>query len=164
MYVLDKKLERPQFSKLDENQIYELLGITKGGIPTLAAIMNFGIYPQGIYPQLAITAITVSGTEIGDLGSAERFIDNKRIEGTISEMVESALLFCKRNMKVKTIIDPATGLRKDRTEYPMNAVREAILNAVIHRDYSVHTEGLQYRSIFSQIVWKFTALEIYMEE
>ena len=41
-------------------------------------------------------------------------------------MVESALLFCKRNMKVKTIIDPATGLRKDRTEYPMNAVREAI--------------------------------------
>ncbi len=75
--------------------------------------MNFGIYPQGIYPQLAITAITVSGTEIGDLGSAgERFVDNKRIEGTISEMVESALLFCKRNMKVKTIIDPATGLRK----------------------------------------------------
>lgn len=142
MYVLDKKLECPQFSKLDQNQIYELLGITKGGIPTLAAIMNFGIYPQGIYPQLAITAITVSGTEIGDLGSAgERFIDNKRIEGTISEMVESALLFCKRNMKVKTIIDPATGLRKDRTEYPMNAVREAILNAVIHRDYSVHTEG-----------------------
>ena len=165
MYVLDKKLERPQFSKLDENQIYELLGITKGGIPTLAAIMNFGIYPQGIYPQLAITAITVSGTEIGDLGSAgERFIDNKRIEGTISEMVESALLFCKRNMKVKTIIDPATGLRKDRTEYPMNAVREAILNAVIHRDYSVHTEGTPIQIDFSQIVWKFTALEIYMEE
>ena len=166
MYVLDKKLERPQFSKLDENQIYELLGITKGGIPTLAAIMNFGIYPQGIYPQLAITAITVSGTEIGDLGSAgERFIDNKRIEGTISEMVESALLFCKRNMKVKTIIDPATGLRKDRTEYPMNAVREAILNAVIHRDYSVHTEGTPIQIVFfSQIVWKFTALEIYMEE
>lgn len=141
-YILEKKLERPQFSKLEEQQIYELLSITKGGIPTLAAVMNFGIYPQGIYPQLAITAITVSGTEIGDLGSeGERFVDNKRIEGTISEMVEGALLFCKRNMKVKTIIDDATGLRKDRTEYPINAVREAILNAVIHRDYSVHTEG-----------------------
>lgn len=141
-YILEKKLERPQFSKLEEKQIYELLSITKDGIPTLAAVMNFGIYPQGIYPQLAITAITVSGTEIGDLGSeGERFVDNKRIEGTISEMVEGALLFCKRNMKVKTIIDEATGLRKDRTEYPINAVREAILNAVIHRDYSVHTEG-----------------------
>lgn len=141
-YVIKKKLERPQFSKLKEEQIYELLGITKDGIPTLSAVMNFGIYPQGIYPQLAITAITVMGTEIGDVGyEGERFVDNKRIEGTISEMVEGALLFCKRNMKVKTIIDPESGIRKDRTEYPMNAVREAILNAVIHRDYSVHTEG-----------------------
>ena len=141
-YVLWKKMERPQFSKLSEKQIYELLSITKDGIPTLAAIMNFGIYPQGIYPQLAITAITISGTQIGDIGSeGERFVDNKRIEGTISEMVENALLFCKRNMKVKTIIDHTTGNRIDRTEYPMDAVREAILNAVIHRDYSVHTEG-----------------------
>lgn len=141
-YILKKKMERPQFSKLKEEQIYELLGITKDGIPTLSAVMNFGIYPQGIYPQLAITAVTVMGTEIGDVGyEGERFVDNKRIEGTISEMVDGALLFCKRNMKVKTIIDPETGIRKDRTEYPMNAVREAILNAVIHRDYSVHTEG-----------------------
>lgn len=141
-YILKKKMERPQFSKLKEEQIYELLGITKDGIPTLSAVMNFGIYPQGIYPQLAITAVTVMGTEIGDVGyEGERFVDNKRIEGTISEMVDGALLFCKRNMKVKTIIDPETGIRKDRTEYPMKAVREAILNAVIHRDYSVHTEG-----------------------
>ena len=44
-------------------------------------------------------------------------------------------------MKVKTIIDKETGLRRDRTEYPIDALREAILNAVIHRDYSIHTEG-----------------------
>lgn len=141
-YVLNKKLEHPKLSRLEEKQIYELLGITKEGIPTLASIMNFGIYPQGIYPQLAITAIVVSGTEIGDVSfKEERFVDNKRIEGTISEMVEDVLLFCKRNMKVKTIIDPKTGLRREYTEYPMNAIREAILNALIHRDYSKYTEG-----------------------
>jgi ATP-dependent DNA helicase RecG len=44
-------------------------------------------------------------------------------------------------MKVRTIIDPDTGLRKDRTEYPLEAIREAVLNAVIHRDYSIFTEG-----------------------
>ena len=70
-----------------------------------------------------------------------RFIDNKRIGGTIPEMVEEALNFCRRNMKVKTIIDRETGIRRDKTEYPIEALREAILNAVIHRDYSIHTEG-----------------------
>ena len=44
-------------------------------------------------------------------------------------------------MKVRTIVDPQTGMRKDRTEYPLSAVREIILNALIHRDYSIYTEG-----------------------
>jgi ATP-dependent DNA helicase RecG len=104
--------------------------------------MNFGIYPQGFLPQLAITAIVVPGQQIGDLAEdASRFLDNKRIEGTISDMVDKALVFAQRNMKVRTIIDPETGKRRDRTEYPIEAIREAILNAVIHRDYSHYTEG-----------------------
>lgn len=138
----DKKTERPQFSLLEEEQMLEMLNVTRSGVPTLAGIMNFCVYPQGIFPQYGITAVVVPGFEIGDVGEyAERFMDNKRIEGTIAEMVDEAVGFCKRNMKVKTIIDPENGKRRDKTEYPLNAVREAILNALIHRDYSMHTEG-----------------------
>ena len=140
-YVTRMKEERPGFSKLSEEQVYEMLAITRNGIPTLAAVLNFGIYPQGYFPQLAITAIVVPGKEIGDIGHLnERFINNKRIEGTLPEMLTEALAFCHRNMKMRTIIDPMTGERKDKTEYPIEAIREAVLNALIHRDYSHFTE------------------------
>lgn len=141
-YIAEKKQAKPKFSKLNEEQIYEMLNIKRNERFTLAAVMNFALYPQGVFPQLGITAVVVPGYSIGELGnSGERFVDNKRIEGTISEMLEEAMVFCKRNMKIKTIIDSKTGKRNDRTEYPINAVREAILNALIHRDYSVYTEG-----------------------
>lgn len=141
-YLNRMKEERPGFSRLSEDQSFEMLAITRNGAPTLAAILNFGIYPQGYFPQLAITAITVPGTEIGETGNdGERFLDNKRIEGTLPEMLKEALVFCTRNMKVRTIIDPQTGMRTDRTEYPIEAIREAVLNALIHRDYSPYTEG-----------------------
>ena len=66
----------------------EMLNITRNGVPTLAAVLNFCLYPQGFFPQLGITAIVVPGTEIGDVDQdSARFIDNKRISGTITELV-----------------------------------------------------------------------------
>jgi len=141
-YVRKKRIERPKFARLNDEQAYEMLQLTKDGIPTLAAIMNFGLYPQGYLPQLAITAIVVPGTQIGDVADDDaRFIDNKRIEGTLTDMLEEAMAFCVRNMKTRTIIDLNTGKHVNKTEYPRGAIREAILNALIHRDYSHHTEG-----------------------
>lgn len=148
-YIEKMRVDRPGFSKLSKEQALEMLNITRNGVPTLAAILNFCLYPQGFFPQLGITAIVVPGTEIGDVDQdSARFIDNKRISGTISEMVEEALNFCRRNMKVKTIISKETGTRMDKTEYPVDALREAILNAVIHRDYSIHTEGTPVQIAF----------------
>lgn len=142
-YIASCQENRPGFAKLTREQTLEMLHITSDGFPTMAALLNFGIYPQGYFPQLAITCVVVPGTEIGDVASDNaRFIDNRRIEGTISEMVKEAVAFCQRNMKTRTIIDPGTGMRLDKSEYPVNAIREAILNAVIHRDYSIHSETI----------------------
>lgn len=44
-------------------------------------------------------------------------------------------------MRTRVIIDPKTGKRTNETEYPIMALREAIANALIHRDYSVQTEN-----------------------
>ena len=142
-YILKLKEGKPNLSHLSDEDIYELMCITKNGKITLSTALLFGYYPQAYFPQLCITAVVVPGTEIGDLGKmGERFLDNKRIEGSISEMAEEAISFVRKNMRTKTIVDRDTGKRKDHTDYPVTAVREAILNALVHRDYSIHTEGM----------------------
>ena len=57
-------------------------------------------------------------------------------------MLAEAITFIHKNTRTKIIIDPETGRRSDRSDYPEAAVREAVLNALVHRDYSIHTEGM----------------------
>lgn len=146
-YLSAIKENKSNLSKLNGNEILELMGIVKDKTPTLAGVLCFSKYPQAVFPQLCIIAVVVPGTEMGQTGEdTERFLANKRIEGTFEEMLEEAMLFVRRNMNVKTIID-ADGKRNDKYEYPLKAVREAILNALMHRDYSIHTEGTPVRII-----------------
>lgn len=147
-YVELLKRGKQRLATLDNESIYELMSIKRGEKVTLSATLLFSPYPQAYFPQLCITAIVIPGRTIGSLGDmGERFSDNQRIEGTIPEMLDEALLFVKRNMRTKTIISPTTGRRTDRTDYPITAVREAIINALVHRDYSIHTEGMPIQLI-----------------
>lgn len=138
------KKNKPHLSKIsDEHQFEELMSITRDGKITLSSVLLFGIYPQAYFPQLSVIATVIPGTEDGVCGeNNERFLDNKRIEGTISDILDSTLQFVRTNTRTSTIIDPETGKRIDKTEYPTTAVREIILNALVHRDYSIHTEGM----------------------
>ena len=142
-YLIQKRSERPNLSLLPIEQQYELTGITRNGGITLMALVLFGLYPQAYLPQLSVIATNVPGREMGALDAdGNRFSDSKRIEGTLPDMLEGALAFVRTNMRTATKIDPATGERLDLPQYPIVAVREAILNALVHRDYSFHTEGM----------------------
>lgn len=145
-YLTAVKQERKNLAEhVSDHDILELMGIRIEGALTLAGLMVFSRYPQTYFPQLCITAVSLPGTRMGESGSeGERFIDNKRITGAIPDMLEEAVEFVRRNSRTKTIIDD-NGRRVDKPEYPMKAVREAILNALIHRDYSVHTENVPIR-------------------
>ena len=148
-YIAEQKIGRPGFARMDDDQVHEMLAITRQGKYTLAAVLSFGLYPQGFFPQLAITAVAVPGLEVGDTDDADnRFLDNKRIEGDLVTMADAALAFCKRNMKVTTTISSDSGTRIDVPEYPLVAIREIIVNALIHRDYSPFTEGTPIQILF----------------
>lgn len=145
-YLKAVKTERKNLSSnVSDDEILELMGIISNGTPTISGVMTFSKYPQTFFPQLCITAVALPGNEMGITGSdGERFIDNKRITGSIPDMLEEAVEFVKRNSRTKTIIDE-NGKRTDKPEYPIKAVREAILNALVHRDYSRHTENVPIR-------------------
>lgn len=141
-YIKALKRDRKNLSdNVSEEEMMELMGLVSNEKSTLASILVFSSYPQTYFPQLCITAVVVPGTEIGETGEdGERFIDNKRITGAIPEMLEDAVDFVRRNSRTKTIIGN-DGQRHDKPEYPMKAIREAVLNALVHRDYSIYTEG-----------------------
>ena len=104
-YLIKLRRQKQNLVNLEEERVLETQGMCQDGLPTLAGLMLLSEYPQEFFPQLSITAMVVQGKEIGELGDdGERFVDNKRIEGTIPQMLEGTLAFVRRNMKVKTII------------------------------------------------------------
>jgi ATP-dependent DNA helicase RecG len=66
-------------------------------------------------------------------------MDNRRFEGPISEMVDRAETYVMAAMRKASLIEGM--LRRDIPEYPQAALREAIANAVAHRDYSSYVRG-----------------------
>lgn len=131
-YLKKLKEKKPGLSGLSDKQIMNLMGIVKDEKPTLTAEMLFGIYPQAFFPQFSIMAACVSET-------GEIFPNSaKRIEGKISKMLDEALDYVNKNTKSLN----ENGKGSDFTDYPVNAVRQVILNAIVHRDYSIHTEGM----------------------
>lgn len=133
---------KPNLVNIERNTLLKLNGlIDNSGLPTICGIMLFGKYPQILSPNLDIVAVKCAGTKYAEENSSGvRFIDNKRLDGTISQMLALAMTFVQNNMKKSTVID-VNGNRQDQSEYPVKALREIILNALIHRDYSIHTEN-----------------------
>lgn len=137
-----KEKRRNLAESVSEEDILDLMGITDDGQMTLAGLLVFSKFPQAYFQQLCITAVSLPGTERGSLSDDDaRFLDSERITGSVSEMLEEAVDFVRRNSRTRTIIDE-NGRRIDKDEYPVKAVREAILNALVHRDYSEYTENI----------------------
>ncbi len=144
-YVEKVKLNRPNFSKFSFEKCLTLSNVLDQNgeqyFPTIAGLMTFGEYPQSFYPQLFVACTVIPGKNLGDTGiNNERFLDNQRVEGTIEEMYYKTMNFITRNMKTRVIID-SFGKRTDISEYPFDALKEAVVNALVHRDYSSQTQN-----------------------
>jgi ATP-dependent DNA helicase RecG len=109
--------------------------------PTVAGLLCLGRYPQQHFPQLNATFVQYATVSGETSRSGTRFLDNVSIDGAVPYMVRDALAAVQRNMTRRSLIT-ADG-RSDVWEYPPVALREAIVNALVHRDLSPGSRGNQ---------------------
>lgn len=104
--------------------------------PTNAGILFFGRDPQQFIRQSDIVCVLFRD-ELGAGG----YIDKRSIKGTLQHLIDEAEMFLDKHLTVGAKIDGWK--RVDLPEYPLEALREAIVNAVIHRDYSKAGESIR---------------------
>jgi ATP-dependent DNA helicase RecG len=97
--------------------------------PTNAGILLFGKVPQRYIPTRIIGA-RFKGTEL-----SRTTTDTIDCSGTLWEMLEQAEEFVRKNIRLFGFRTGFSFRRIDKLEYPIDAVREAIINALTHRDY-----------------------------
>ena len=98
-------------------------------VPTNAGMLFFGQSPQDHIPQSEVVCVLFRET-IG----ASRYADRKIVTGTLQEVIDTAEAFLDRYIAVGARIEGWK--RIDIPEYSIEVLREAVINAVVHRDYS----------------------------
>lgn len=122
-----------------EDEKLTRLNITdKQGHVRMAGLLTLGNYPQQFFPRLFIDVTAHAGTEKSSTG-VQRFIDREECSGAISEMIEDAVNAVIKNLRVSTFINGVE--RIEESEIPREVLREAIANAVIHREYHEYFQG-----------------------
>lgn len=116
-------------------------GPSGGLVPSLAGLLAMGRHPQRSYPQLGLTFVSYPTTSGPDEMSGTRFLDNVSVDGAIPVMLEQSLAILRRNMSRRAVVRDLG--RSDVWEYPETALREAIVNALVHRDLSDTSKGAQ---------------------
>lgn len=98
-------------------------------VPTRGAVLLFGKKRRDLFPDAVIRCARFRGTD------KSRFLDQVEIDEYLPRAVESAMAFVERHTAQALEIERVR--RKEIPEYPPAAIREAIINAIVHADYSI---------------------------
>ncbi len=99
--------------------------------PTLGGILAFGKNPQKFFPSFSIQCGAYKGDDF-----LSDTIREKDLTGTLDEQIEDAIAFLKLTMPQSRELERSIQ-QTDSYLYPIEALREGIVNAVCHRDYTI---------------------------
>jgi ATP-dependent DNA helicase RecG len=104
--------------------------------PTNAGILLFGKDPQQFLRGSDITAARFAGMQMGDV------FTRQDINGTLPQQIRRVETFLIDNLRKGVHLGEHMA-RTEQMEYPLQAVRELVVNAVSHRDYSIQGDGIR---------------------
>lgn len=141
---LAKREERSGVRAPSVAQLMAEIGATdREGNPTLVGLLLFGRNPQAFLPQSGVVFVKFPGTEPrgedGGIGYGRR----DELTGPVARIIERAWAIVFDEMRIGATV---SGLeREELLEYPRFAVREALVNAVAHRDYRISGRRIEIR-------------------
>ncbi len=103
--------------------------------PTKGGLLLFGKRRDELFPDPFIRLIRFEGV------TKSSAIDHLDVKSPLPIAIDEALAFIRRNTYMKAVIQAMQ--RKDIPQYPQEAVREAVINAVLHADYSTLRSSIQ---------------------
>jgi ATP-dependent DNA helicase RecG len=109
----------------------EKLGVMSGGQPTHAAILFFGKDPQRFFIQSEVRCARFKGEEV-----SSTYLNMIVLRGRIDQLIEDTNRFIAQTIRKAAWIIPGKMQREENWEYPPDALREAVINAICHRDYN----------------------------
>jgi ATP-dependent DNA helicase RecG len=111
--------------------------------PTVAGILALGAYPQQFFPQWMVTVAVYPGPTKDSVVGDVRMLDQATVDGPIPLVVERSVGVLLRNLRGSVRSQGATAVTTP--EIPVDVLREAVTNALTHRDYSDFARGEQVR-------------------
>jgi len=111
--------------------ILERLRLFRDGCPNQASVVLFGTRFMPDYPQCQLRLARFRGV------NKSEFLDQRQIEGHAFHLLEEGMLFLRRHLPVAGRIIPGLFEREDEPLFPLEALREALVNAFCHRDYTI---------------------------
>lgn len=121
-------------TRRDIGEILDRLGLRVSGVLTRAAQVLYGMRFMPDYPQSLLKLGRFRGTTV-----TGEIVDNRQEHMNAFSMVREGMAFLERTMPLGARFPKGTVFREDRFPVPPGALREILLNAVMHRDYSDHS-------------------------
>lgn len=135
-----RELDAGGLGRFGDDEILLRGGIlTAEGVPTVAGLLTLGRHPQQFFPRFVVN-LAVTDASRGGVDQT-RAHQPATLTGPVPVMLENALSWA-RGVFTRSVVQGPDGAGRDAWQYPLDAVRELVANALVHRDLDTWSEGM----------------------